>query len=86
MIDTMEKLIIDSITRENNQLEFKKAKWGLPNSFFETYSSFSNTKGGLIYLGLDELKNGVIITSMLTNDEIEKIKIDLELYIQNMCP
>ena len=73
----MEKLIIDSITRENNQLEFKKAKGGLPNSFFETYSSFSNTKGGLIYLGLDELKNGVIITSMLTNDEIEKIKIDL---------
>ena len=86
MIDTMEKLIIDSITRENNQLEFKKAKGGLPNSFFQTYSSFSNAKGGLIYLGLDELKNGLIITSMLTNDEIEKIKIDLELYIQNMCP
>ena len=54
MIDTMETLIIDSITRENTQLEFKKAKGCLPNSYFETYSSFSNTKGGLIYLGLDE--------------------------------
>lgn len=73
----MEKLIIEPLTRENNQLEFKKAKGGLPNSFFETYSSFSNTKGGLIYLGIDELKGGLIVSSMLTIEEIEKLKIDL---------
>ena len=46
----MEKIFFNANDRENENLEFKRAKGGLPNSFFETYSSFLNTKGGLIYI------------------------------------
>ena len=73
----MEHLEIDKQQREGIQLEFKKAKGGLPKSFFETYSAFSNTKGGCVYLGLEQLDDGTIVSGMLTEDDIEKIKVDL---------
>ena len=42
---------------ESIEVECKKASNSLPKSVWETYSSFANTNGGTIYLGVDEFKN-----------------------------
>lgn len=39
---------------EHIRLECKKAESTLPNSVWETYSSFANTDGGVILLGIEE--------------------------------
>ena len=39
---------------ENVNLEVKAAQGGIPSSIFETYSSFANTFGGTIILGISE--------------------------------
>ena len=39
---------------EHIHLECKKAEATLPNSVWETYSSFANTDGGVILFGVEE--------------------------------
>ena len=40
--------------REDNRLEVKKAKGGLPLSLWDTYSAMCNTYGGVIICGVQE--------------------------------
>lgn len=40
--------------KEGVNIEFKEAATKIPEAFYETYSSFSNTEGGVIYLGVKE--------------------------------
>ena len=57
--------------RENNCLEVKKAANGLPNSIWETYSSFANSEGGFIVLGVEEdKKHQLHITGVNNPDEL----------------
>lgn len=57
--------------KEKSTIELKKASSELPKSFWETYSSFANTKGGYIILGIDEQKEGNIITGVTNPEKIE---------------
>ena len=67
--------------RENNRLEVKKAKGGLPVSLWETYSSMSNCHGGTIILGIIEKDDGSFVTTGLK--DVEKLKKDFWNTINN---
>ena len=41
---------------ESDDLEFKSAAGGFPGSFWDTYSAFANSEGGVIVLGVIERK------------------------------
>ena len=60
--------------RENNRLEAKKARGGLPGSLWDTYSSMANCYGGVILLGVIERTDGSLGTTGLK--DVEKLKKD----------
>lgn len=60
--------------KENNLIELKNAKGGLPKSLWESYSAFANTNGGTIILGIEELKNNIFVSSKLTEAEVENLQ------------
>ena len=40
--------------KESGEVEFKSARGGFPGSFWETYSSFANSNGGVVIFGVRE--------------------------------
>lgn len=58
--------------RESSDIEFKSAKGGFPGSFWETYSAFANTNGGVIVLGVKE-RNGLFSLDGLSEAEIHRL-------------
>lgn len=74
---------------ENVNIEFKRSENELNKDFWETYSSFANTDGGIIVLGIKEVKNreniivGVSDVQKIINDIVvtanNKSKVNLNL-------
>lgn len=57
--------------KENVNVELKEAAAKIPEAFYETYSSFSNTNGGTIYLGIKEGSPN-IITGVTNAPQLKK--------------
>lgn len=58
---------------ESTTLECKKAIGGLPKSIWETYSSFANTNGGTILLGVEEVDKELLIRGVPLPQNLIKI-------------
>lgn len=54
--------------REDNRREVKKARKGLPDSLWSTYSAFANCYGGVIILGVEENADGSWSTTGLQGE------------------
>ena len=60
---------------EDHERECKLATGGLPESIWETYSSFANTNGGTILLGIKEHRDSFTVEG-LTDKQIVKYQKD----------
>lgn len=69
--DVLEELNLN----EDHELECKLATGGLPESIWETYSSFANTNGGTILLGIKEHRDSFTVEG-LTEKQIIKYQKD----------
>ena len=70
-----------STYEENNRIEAKTAKTAIPSSVWETYSSFANTDGGIILLGVEEMEDHSLSLSGV--DDPHKIIADFWNQINN---
>ena len=56
---------------EWNDIEFKKAQGGVPDSAYETVSAFSNTEGGWLVFGVRDGAGGFEIVGVLNVDKVQ---------------
>ena len=70
--DAIKNLLVSG---ENAAVEFKRARGGVPADFWPSYSSFANTDGGVIVLGVRENEKHEREIEGLA--DVEKIKADL---------
>ncbi len=67
--------------KEGMHIEFKSAQNGIPSNVYETFSSFANTSGGTVYLGIDEKETNPLVG--LSENVCEKYKENLINAIHN---
>lgn len=67
---------------ESDDLEFKSPAGGFPGSFWDTYSAFANSEGGVIVLGVIERKGKFYIDN-LSDEQIEKYTKDFWNNVNN---
>ena len=68
------KELVDNILMrktETSDIEFKSAREGYPEKLYDSFSSFSNTDGGIILFGIDE-KAGYKVCGVKNPDMLEK--------------
>ena len=70
-----EEILEELNIKENHERECKLAEGGLPESIWETYSSFANTNGGTILLGIREYRDSFTVEG-LTDKQIVKYQKD----------
>ena len=56
---------------EWNDIEFKRARRGVPESAYETVSAFSNTAGGWLVFGIKDSAGGFEIAGVLEVDKVQ---------------
>jgi len=66
-VDDIETLVARS---ETWRVEFKLARGGLPATFWESYSAFANTDGGVIVLGVQDEGDKRIIVGVADADKL----------------
>lgn len=66
-------LVKDILTKrtETSEIEFKSAREGVSEKLYDSFSSFSNTRGGIIIFGIDE-KAGYKVCGVKNPDELQK--------------
>lgn len=57
--------------KEGYVVEFKSAKGGFPGTFWDTYSSFANTAGGIIVLGIREKDNKFVPDGLTEEQDLQ---------------
>ena len=72
---TEEEILEELNIKENHERECKLAAGGLPESIWETYSSFANTNGGTILLGIREYRDSFTVEGR-TDKQIVKYQKD----------
>lgn len=72
-----QKILEQLELKENHEYECKLAAKGLPISIWETYSSFANTDGGTMYLGIKEHRESFTVEGL---SEKQVIKYQKEFW------
>ena len=69
-----EDLLEELNLKEDHERECKLATGGLPESIWETYSSFANTNGGTILLGIKEHRDSFTVEGLTEKQIIKWLK------------